>query len=204
MAKNGFFRRFIHTFKAPSTRWGAGVLLSAGIVVGIFFWAGFQEFVDRTSQLSMCTSCHEMREFVWAEYQESAHFASRSGVRPMCGDCHVPKSFFAKMGAKIKATLVEVPAHLAGTIDTQEKFEAKREELANRVWARMRDNDSAACRSCHDVNAMSEEDQALRSVREHQAGFEAGETCIDCHQGIAHKLPASMLEAEEEDVDFDF
>ena len=183
---------------------GAGMLAAGGFVVGIVFWVGFVEFVDQTSRLEMCTSCHEMREYVWAEYQESAHFGSRSGVRPMCADCHVPKNFFAKIGAKIRASAIEIPSHLIGTIDSPEKFEAKREELANRVWARMKANDSASCRNCHDVDAMSEEDQALRAVREHQAGSEAGQTCIECHRGIAHKLPASMLEEEAEEVDFDF
>jgi cytochrome c-type protein NapC len=145
-----------------------------------------------------------MRNHVWVEYQESAHFGSRSGVRPECKDCHVPKAFFPKVGVKIRATAVEVVAHIRGTIDTPQKFEAKREELAERVWARMRANDSAGCRSCHDVDAMSPDEQALRAVREHEAGVEAGETCIDFHQGVAHKLPESMLEQEEEEVDFDF
>ena len=144
-----------------------------------------------------------MRTGPYAEYEQSQHFGSRSGVRPICGDCHMPKAFFPKVGAKIRASMVEIPGHFIGTIDTPEKYEAKREELATRVLNRMRSNDSAGCRGCHDVNSMSTEEQKLRAVREHEAGEAAGETCIDCHMGIAHKLPDSMLEAEEE-VDFDF
>jgi cytochrome c-type protein NapC len=204
MKNSGFTSRLVRAFRTPSTRWGAGILASSGFFIGIFFWIGFDSFVESTSQVEMCLSCHEMREYVYAEYQESKHFGSRSGVRPMCADCHVPKSFFSKMGAKIRASSVEIPSHFLGTIDTPEKFEAKREELAGRVWARMKANDSAPCRACHDVDAMAPEEQALRAVREHEAGFAAGETCIDCHQGIAHKLPASMQEQEEEEVDFDF
>lgn len=132
------------------------------------------------------------------------HFTSASGVRPQCGDCHVPPQFLPKLGAKIRATFIEVPSHLMGTIDTREKFEAKREELANNVWAKMRANDSAACRGCHEVDHMSFEEQALRARREHEEGFARGDTCIDCHQGIAHRLPESMLEDQAEDVDFDF
>lgn len=197
-------KRLVAWFGKPSARWGLGALLSVGFLAGIGFWAGFTTFVDATSDLRMCVSCHEMREFVYAEYQQSVHYASRSGVRPDCADCHVPHGFFEKMGAKIRATAIEVPAHFIGTIDTPEKFEAKREELAERVWARMRKNDSQACRACHDVSAMTPEAQALRTVREHEAGFAAGETCIDCHQGIAHSLPASMLEPDEDEIDFDF
>lgn len=199
--KPGLLRRFLTT---PSVRWGTGSLLAVGLLAGTVAGAGFIGFVDATSEPAMCRSCHEMREFIFPEYEQSAHFTSRSGVRPMCADCHVPHGFFAKMGAKIRATAVEIPSHLAGTIDTREKFEAKREELARRVWARMEANDSAACRHCHDVSAMSAEVQALRAVREHEAGFAEGKTCIDCHKGIAHQLPASMLEEEEEAIDFDF
>jgi cytochrome c-type protein NapC len=194
-------RRF---FATPSRRWGLGALLAVGFIFGVLFWAGFNAVVAQTNTLEFCISCHEMREFVYAEYQESPHFGSRSGVRPDCASCHVPTGFFSKMAVKIRATVVELPAKVLGTIDTPEKFEARREELAQRVWARMRSDDSAACRSCHDVNAMSPKEQALRAVREHEAGFSSGETCIDCHQGIAHHLPDSMEEQEDDDVEFDF
>jgi cytochrome c-type protein NapC len=197
----GRLRRF---FTSPSTRWGVGSVLALGILAGAAAWAGFTRFVDATSDPAMCHSCHEMREFIFPEYEQSAHYLSRSGVRPMCADCHVPHGFFAKMGAKIRATAIEIPSHLAGNIDTREKFEAKREELAHRVWARYEANDSAPCRHCHEVTAMDPEAQALGAVREHEAGFAEGKTCIDCHKGIAHQLPASMLEKEEEEIDFDF
>lgn len=194
-------RRF---FAKPSSKWGLGTLLASGFVLGCLAWAGLLEVVASTNTLGFCIGCHEMRDNPYAEYQQSAHFGSRSGVRPDCADCHVPAAFIPKMGAKIRATFVELPAHFMGKIDSAEKYEAKREELAERVWARMRSSDSAPCRACHDVSAMSAEEQALRAVREHEAGFESGETCIDCHQGIAHRLPESMLEEEQEEVDFDF
>jgi len=202
--KRGVLSRIVGGFRTPSKRWGAGVLTAFGFIAGMFFWIGFEGFVASTSTEEFCLSCHEMRAFPYAEYEQSAHFGSPSGVRPICADCHVPKAFFPKMQAKIRAILVEIPSHLAGNLDTREKFEAKREELATRALERMRGNDSAGCRSCHDVNAMAADEQKLRAVREHEAGWAVGETCVDCHMGIAHELPASMKEAEEEEVDFDF
>ena len=68
----------------------------------------------------------------------------------------------------------------------------------------MEKDDSAVCRHCHDVSAMDTKVQAMSAVSEHEAGFAEGKTCIDCHKGIAHRLPESMLKQEEEDVDFDF
>ena len=204
MGKKGQPGRIRRFFATPSARWGTGALLATGVLVGVLGWAGFTTFVDASSDPRMCHSCHEMREFIFPEYEESVHWTSRSGVRPMCADCHVPHGFFAKMGTKIRATAIEIPSHLMGNIDTPEKFEAKREELAKRVWARMEKDDSAVCRHCHDVSAMDTKVQAMSAVSEHEAGFAEGKTCIDCHKGIAHKLPESMLKQEEEDVDFDF
>jgi nitrate/TMAO reductase-like tetraheme cytochrome c subunit len=204
-SRRSFFKMVSDLFRKPSVRWGTGTLLSIGFFIGILSWAGFLTFVQNTSTEEFCTSCHEMNAFVYEEYRQSTHFSSASGVLPECGDCHVPPEFFPKMGAKIRATFVEIPSHLMGTIDTQEKFEAKREELAQRVWARMEANDSASCRGCHNVEHMDFEEQALRARREHEEGFANGETCISCHKGIAHQLPASMLEEDDEEaVDFDF
>ncbi len=204
MKKRGIAGRLIDAFNTPSSHWGAGVLATFGFVAGMFFWIGFEGFVASTSTEEFCIGCHEMRAGPYEDYKQSAHFGSRSGIRPICSDCHVPKAFFPKMQAKIRATLVEIPAHLRGTIDSPEKFEAKREELANRALNRMRANDSVGCRSCHDENAMSVDEQKLRAVREHEAGRAAGETCVDCHMGIAHTLPESMQETDEKEVDFDF
>lgn len=203
-SRHSFLQKALDVFRKPSVRWGAGTLVVGGFIVGILFWAGFLTFVQNTSTEKFCTSCHEMNAFVYQEYKKSAHFSSASGVLPECGDCHVPPSFFPKMYAKVRATFVEIPSHLMGTIDTQEKFEAKREELANRVWARMEADDSAPCRACHNVEHMALDEQALRARREHEEGFANGETCISCHKGIAHKLPASMLREEAEEVEFDF
>jgi cytochrome c-type protein NapC len=33
-------------------------------------------------------------------------------------------------------------------------------------------------------------EQGRRSSKMHQEGFVEGKTCIDCHKGIAHQLPA--------------
>jgi nitrate/TMAO reductase-like tetraheme cytochrome c subunit len=53
----------------------------------------------------------------------------------------------------------------------------------------MKANDSAECRHCHSVAAMdgARQNEVARAV--HPAALKAGSTCIDCHKGIAHKLP---------------
>lgn len=164
------------------------------VLVGVALTGSFLKVVDASSSMEFCTSCHEMEAFVYQEYKETVHYQNASGVRAICKDCHVPHEFVPKMIRKLQASVNEVPAHFMGKISTREKFEEHRAELAERVWERMRSNDSKTCRSCHSYEAMAAEEQDRYAQRRHsQEYLEAtGKTCIDCHQGIAHKLPETM------------
>ena len=53
----------------------------------------------------------------------------------------------------------------------------------------MKETDSRECRNCHDINSMSQKLQSPKAWAMHQLGKKWGNTCIDCHQGIAHTLP---------------
>jgi nitrate/TMAO reductase-like tetraheme cytochrome c subunit len=79
---------------------------------------------------------------------------------------------------------------IMGTISTREKFEAKRLELAEHVWASMMENDSRECRNCHSYESMDFHKQGRRAQEKMQEGLKQGKTCIECHKGVAHKLPA--------------
>jgi cytochrome c-type protein NapC len=77
-----------------------------------------------------------------------------------------------------------------GTINTREKFLAHRRTLAENEWARLKVNDSLECRNCHDFDFMDFTKQSSRATEAHERFLAGGErTCIDCHKGIAHKLP---------------
>ena len=183
-------------FWRPSRHYAVATILIAGGIGGVIFWGGFNTFLEHTNSLEFCISCHEMRDTVYREYKTSAHYSNPSGVRAVCSDCHVPKDWTAKLIRKIKATN-ELYHKLIGTIDTLDKFEAKRLEMAERVWAEMRANDSRECRNCHSFEAMHWDKQQRRSREKMQEGMKKGETCIECHKGIAHKRPIS----DEEDDD---
>ena len=160
-------------------------------VFGVLFWTGFNMAMDRSNTEEFCISCHVMKDNVFAEYQETIHYSNRTGVRAVCSDCHVPKEFFPKMRRKIQASVHEIPHFLLGTIDTREKFEARRLYLAQRVWSDMKKSDSHECRNCHALEHMDLEKQERSASRKHtlKRQEERGETCIECHQGIAHALP---------------
>ncbi|HEX7248967.1 MAG TPA: NapC/NirT family cytochrome c [Burkholderiales bacterium] len=164
--------------------WGALALFGAGIV----FWGGFNWALELTNTEPFCISCHEMKENVFREYQHTVHYTNRSGVRATCPDCHVPREWGPKIIRKIQASN-ELLHKALGSIDTAEKFQAKRLKLAEHEWARMRANDSQECRNCHKYEYMDFGEQGRRAVGTHTRAFAQGRTCIDCHKGIAHQLP---------------
>ncbi len=170
------------------------------IFVGILLWGGFNTAMEATNTLPFCISCHEMRDNVYQEYQGTAHHANPSGVQATCSDCHVPREWGPKVVRKIQASR-ELYHWLLGTIDTREKFLAKRPALAESVWAAMRETDSRECRNCHDFSAMKMREQGRFAAERHRRAREEGKTCIDCHQGISHALPP--LPPLDEDPDLE-
>jgi cytochrome c-type protein NapC len=108
----------------------------------------------------------------------------------------VPKDWVHKMIRKSQASF-EVWGKITGSIDTKEKFEAKRMKLATHEWERMKANGSRECRNCHNFEAMSATLQKQTPYKKHMKAKEEGKVCIDCHKGIAHKLPKEYVDPDE-------
>jgi len=164
--------------------------------LGVIFWGGFNTAMEVTNNTEFCISCHEMEENVYTEYKDTIHDANRSGVQAGCPDCHVPRPWVHKTIRKIQASN-EVLHKVLGTIDTPEKFDAKRLELAKNVWGAMKKTDSRECRNCHQFENMDPAKQRPRARKQHMNAMETGQTCIDCHKGIAHKKVHHLLTDEE-------
>ena len=175
-------------FWSPTSKYSWGAILVAGGIGGVVFWGGFNTFMEYTNTLQFCVSCHEMDQLVFQEYKKTIHYTNRTGVRVICSDCHVPKEWTPKLIRKIRATN-ELFHKILGTIDTPEKFEAKRLEMAESVWKAMKANDSQECRNCHSFEAMDFKKQQRRPREKHPEAMREGKTCIDCHKGVAHSLP---------------
>ena len=176
-----------------------GTTLGAALffmIVGVIFWGGFNTAMEVTNTLDFCISCHEMEENVYQEYKKTIHYTNRSGVRATCSDCHVPRPWIHKVVRKIQASN-ELLHKMLGTIDTPEKFNAERLHLAKNVWKAMKSTDSRECRNCHNFDSMKPEDQKKRSRKQHATAMEDGNTCIDCHKGIAHSKVHDQLSEEE-------
>ena len=177
----------LEKLKRPSIA-SLGSLLIGGFVAGIIFWGGFNTAMEATNTEAFCISCHEMKDNVYEEYKDTIHYSNRTGVRATCPDCHVPKEWVHKIVRKVQASN-ELWHKALGSIDTAEKFEAKRLKLAQNVWRTMKKTDSRECRNCHDFESMDYTKQQHRATNGHIKGFDEGKTCIDCHKGIAHSLP---------------
>jgi cytochrome c-type protein NapC len=150
-----------------------------------------------TNELEFCISCHEMRDTVYREYKKTRHFSNRIGVRAICSDCHMPRELSREILRKILATR-ELWGKITGSVDTTEKFEAHRMELATRVWANMKASNSRECRNCHNLDTMNKTTDHLRVYEKHMKAKDEGKTCIDCHKGIAHYLPRGYIDPDEE------
>jgi cytochrome c-type protein NapC len=190
-------RRLVNFLRKPSARYSLLTLLVVGFAGGIIFWGGFNTGLEATNKLEFCIGCHEMKDTVYQEYKETVHYTNRTGVRAICSDCHVPKEWTHKMVRKAKAAF-EVWGTLTGSINTKEKFEAKRMELATHEWARMKANGSRECRNCHGFESMSSLKQKPKAQLNHAKAQKEGMTCIDCHKGIAHLLPKEYKDPDDE------
>lgn len=187
---------FVKKLAAPirrSNSHAALLWLSLGLVGGILLWNGFMLGMNATSTTEFCISCHSMRAYVYPDYQRSIHYRNSKGIQAGCADCHIPKPLFAKLARKTTAGLTDIYHTLLGTIDTPEKFAAKKPLLDERVRERMKASDSRECRNCHQLEQMDFAQQSAVASKLHQTAKQQQKTCIDCHQGVGHQ-PATAVD----------
>jgi nitrate/TMAO reductase-like tetraheme cytochrome c subunit len=172
-------------------RWFLLGIPAGGVVafiVGIGFTGSFIGALKYAETDSFCTSCHEMNT-PFQEYKQSVHYSNVFGIQASCGNCHVPPTFVPGLVRHIQA-YSEVWGHVTGELNTPAKYESHRLALARKIWAELKANDSAECRSCHTPAAMAFAKQPAAAVSAHQSLATSGMTCIDCHRGVAHTLPS--------------
>ena len=174
--------------------WGSGpgslVVLVWGLAAGFVIFASVGSFMVYANSQAFCANaCHEMKDHMAKEFKDSIHDKNKSGVRATCPDCHVPHDYIPNYLAKL-GLFSDIWGHfVTRSISTKEKFEAKRYELAKRVWVDMKKNDSRECRHCHNTAKMDPEKQTEKARLRHEKGRKERMTCIDCHFAIAHSEP---------------
>jgi cytochrome c-type protein NapC len=167
-------------------------LVGFGVVVGFLTTVGTQVMVAVTGTDAFCGgACHSM-QWVAQEHRESVHGANGFGVHAGCHDCHIPKDYPYLLWYKAKAGVKDAFGELRGVISTEKAFNEKRLHMAGLIWAEYKSNNSENCRNCHQFTpeALARQKEFARPI--HQQVLEGKATCIDCHKGVAHKLPEGV------------
>ena len=194
-------RSLIQTIRSPSTRYSLGVLLLIGAIAGVIAVPAFDFVIHETSTDAFCLTCHA--DDIGLEMAGRVHNDNPTGYRVSCYECHLPRAFWPKVIAKTKTGTKDVYHTILGTINTLEKFEARRMHMAMNTWDAMNANDSRECRYCHDESKWDLSKQREKASKYHAPALAAGKTCIDCHKGIAHNLPRGIgSDHQVEGLDF--
>lgn len=172
----------------PSSKYSILALVLVGIGITLAGVVTVHKSFEFASTTEFCTSCHTMEQN-YEEYKQSIHFKNASGVRAECVDCHQPKDLPGKVQRKLGAWKDVYNHFITKKIDTPEKLEEHRLELATAVWDRMKSQNSKTCKSCHSYDAMDHSKQSAQAAFEMNKAAADDMNCIECHKGIAHELP---------------
>ncbi|MPY22685.1 pentaheme c-type cytochrome TorC [Shewanella sp. YLB-07] len=183
-----WFINIWRTLTKPAKYLTLGTVSLSAFLMGVIFWGGFNTALEMTNTEEFCISCHSMESMPYKELQETVHWSNHSGVRATCPDCHVPHNWSRKIARKIEASH-DMWGWMLQTVNTPEKFEDKRLEMASREWKRFDRDNSLACKNCHNYDSMKWEDMSKLAQKQMKRAAEIDQSCIDCHKGIAHKLP---------------
>lgn len=165
-----------------------GAVATLAFISGIVFWVGLDFGLEKASTEEFCISCHSMEENNFKELKQTVHYSNHSGVTATCADCHVPHDFTGKIARKV-AAVTDIWGSLTGSVDTPEKFEAKRLKMAEGEWKRFSETKSATCKACHQYKSMKWDEMSMLAQKQMQPAAKIDQSCVDCHKGIAHKLP---------------
>lgn len=169
--------------------WLLCLMLAGAVLVGVALMAGWTTAIEFTNNTKFCITCHVMRDTVYAEYQNSAHFKNAQGVVVGCPDCHVPQyDWVAEVGVKIRAS-TELYDFFVRGINTPEAFARERPALAKAVWAHFYETNARECRHCHDYNNMVLAKQSPAAQLVHPVAMKTNANCLDCHKGVVHHIP---------------
>jgi nitrate/TMAO reductase-like tetraheme cytochrome c subunit len=167
-------------------RWLFVVLLLVAAVIGAGGMMVSFAVNHYTSTDAFCTGCHTMAlQFNDPYFQKSTHRSNKEGVRPSCGDCHIPTTnWFIETYVHVTSGIRDV--YVASTHDFSDPktWEARRATLEQEAHAQIRAWDSVTCRSCHDASAIKPSSDAGR--QSHALLAQGGVTCVDCHTNLVH------------------
>lgn len=181
-------QRLWRELRSPSSHWSILSLAGGGLLVGAFGIVALNIALHATRSTEFCATCHAQNAVI--DWKQSSHYSNRTGFVAGCADCHVPQNLFLRMVREMRVP-GEILSHFSGTISTPEKYDAHRLAMAEIEWARLRRNNSQECRDCHHPGLMTDKEKPYVSDA-HKTALSSGQTCIECHKGVAHKAPSEV------------
>jgi len=163
------------------------VAFVVGGIAGLVAALGAEQLDHATTSDEFCTSCHAMKTYIAESetYKTSAHQTTASGVRPTCGDCHIPKGLVSATYTHVVNGISDLWGEVSHDYEAPKVWEARKALLAQAVREWFLANDSATCRSCHERASIKPERK--RGQRQHEEAAETGTTCIACHYNLVHE-----------------
>lgn len=144
-------------------RYGTGLFLMFGIIIGLgiyaFFYAKGYSYMSDDPQA--CINCHVMRENMDSWIKSTHHHVAK------CNDCHLPHNIVGKYAIKALNGFNHSVAFTLQNFKDPIKIKSHSLNIVKN-----------SCLSCH---------QAMVQVMEH-SGRTQGEdsNCLRCHQGVGH------------------
>lgn len=147
---------------------------------------------EEDSSNAFCMQCHTMTLVAGDSYfQRSRHMTNPEGVRPTCGNCHIPtNNWFVNTFTRLSFGIHDSFVELTHDFSNPASWEAHRVDIEAASQAAFRANDSITCRSCHDASAIHPQSQEGREA--HATLQQGGVTCIDCHTNLVHPPAAPV------------
>lgn len=159
------------------------VALVIGGLAGVAFMLFLIEFDHFTSSNEFCAGCHSMT-YAQESYRKSVHFNSSSGVRASCGDCHVSEGVFAATLDHIKGTKDLIKQLFGPDYDDPVVNMLHLPEAAFHARRWFKDNDSATCMRCHELEAIQGKRANTAAIHEEETD---GKSCVECHYNLVHR-----------------
>ena len=181
--------RYWAIISRPSVHFSLGFLAVGGFIGGIVFWGGFNTAMELTNTEAFCTGCHEMRDNVFAGAQE--HDPLHQPLRRARQVLRLPCA--ARLDRQDGAQDAGVEGSLGQDLRHDRHAREVRREAARarpaRVGAvqgqRLARVPQLPRLRLHGLHA-AEPARAEHALDVPRTGEK---TCIDCHKGIAHRLP---------------
>jgi nitrate/TMAO reductase-like tetraheme cytochrome c subunit len=186
-----------------SIPWRFVLILLAAAVVGAGATIAAVEFNKHTSTDQFCTSCHNHSDPTDAHarpptdphYLQSAHVSNSAGVKPSCGQCHIPmNNFFVETFTHITSGIRDVFAEMTTNFDDREAWAERRRQLAKGVHEHMRRQGNVTCISCHAPASIKPASQVGQVIH---ASLPKDLACVGCHRNLVHSRPGSQTAADE-------